>query len=109
MIQFPDDMDSECIPICTAINRLAGLRTVESCCGHGERPHRIFFIAETIHNLLPVVRAADSSAWKVEVFWSNGVDVVMFMLEGPIGPAHAPGGANEFASWLDSQTGDTPG
>ena len=100
-MRLPDDMDPECIPICTAMNNLPGIRTVESCCGHGERPHWIFFLAETIDSLCPILRAAESSDWKVEVYWSNGGGFAMFWLQGPIGAADMPGGANDFTSWLE--------
>ena len=104
-MRYPDDMDAECILICDALNALPGIKTSESCCGHGERPHRIFFTSVLIEHLMPILRAADSSAWHVEVdcavSTSTGfADIAIFMLEGPIGPADIAGGANDFASWL---------
>ena len=41
-IQYPDDMDKECIPLCDLFNSI-GLTTQFSCCGHGESPFRIIF------------------------------------------------------------------
>ncbi len=99
-MNYPDSMDTECIPICDALNALPGIKTHESCCGHGVHPHRIFFCAETIPSLRPILVAARSSAWHVEANWANGGDAIYFMLEGPIGPAAMPGGANDFATWL---------
>jgi len=102
-MKYPDDIDAECVPLCDALNALPGIRTSSSCCGHGEHPHRIFFGAETIDSLLPIVLAADSSAWHVEADNAVGPgfeDVVIFKLEGPKGPANIPGGADDFASWL---------
>src|SRR5258708_2531043 len=99
-MHYPSDMDAECVPICDALNELPGIRTDESCCGHGRQPHRVFFTAKTIPNLLPVLRGAHSSAWKVEAFCANGSDTAVFMLQGPIGPADMPGGANNFALWV---------
>jgi len=93
-------MDAECIPICTALNQLPGIRTVESCCGHGKAPHRVFFLPDTVESLSPILRAAESSGWHIDACWSNGAMVAMFMLQGPTGPADMPGGANDFASWL---------
>lgn len=104
MTDYPSDMDPECIPICDAMNGLSGIHTIESCCGHGERPHRIFFTAQAINCLIPVLFRCESSAWHIEVL--SGIntkdfsDIVIFMLEGPIGPAEMPGGANDFAKWL---------
>lgn len=109
-MKYPPDIDLECIPICDALNALPGISTTSSCCGHGKRPHRIFFLAESIESLLPIVMAADSSAWHLEADNAIGGragefrDIVIFMLEGPIGPASMPGGANDFASRLSIKT-----
>lgn len=37
-----DRMDRECVEICEAINRNRGVKTVESCCGHGNEPFCIW-------------------------------------------------------------------
>jgi len=39
----PPDMDSEVVALCKALNSLPGIVTVESCCGHGRYPFRIWF------------------------------------------------------------------
>ncbi len=101
-IVFPDDMDAECIPICTVLNGLSGIRTVESCCGHGRSPFEVFFVAQKVESLLPILRAAESiTGWKIEAFWSCGKhEIVIFMLEGPIGPPDMFDGADAFMSWI---------
>lgn len=99
-MNYPSSMDAECIPICNALNALPGIRTVESCCGHGEHPHRVFFTAQAVESLRPILCCSHSSGWHVEANWANGSNTIYFMLEGPIGPADKPGGANDFASWL---------
>ena len=38
----PEDMDEECIALCVAMNKLPGISTIESCCGHGKYPYRDF-------------------------------------------------------------------
>lgn len=101
-MNYPDGMDAECIPLCDALNALPGIRTFESCCGHDVRPHWIFFTAKKIENLRPILVAASSGGWSVNVMWANGGDAIYFLLEGPIGPPDLPGGANDFASWLSS-------
>jgi hypothetical protein len=93
-------MDAECIPICDALNSLPGITTFESCCGHGKERHVIFFRAMTIEALHPILRCAESSAWRLRVYWSNGGEFAAFILEGPIGLPGMPGGADDFASWL---------
>ena len=52
-------MDKEVIDLCKALNKLPGISTVESCCGHEKHPFRIFFIAETLDNLPPVAYFLD--------------------------------------------------
>lgn len=37
------EMDPECVDLCRAINAITNLQTLLSCCGHGERPFRIWF------------------------------------------------------------------
>ena len=41
-INYPDDMDKECIPLCDLFNSI-GLTTQFSCCGHGESLFQIIF------------------------------------------------------------------
>ena len=100
MVDFPDDMDVDCIKICTAMNQLPGIQTFESCCGHGVYPHRIYFGAKTIESLLPILQTTHSSGWHIEASWANGNNAIYFVLEGPIGAADMPRGADDFASWL---------
>lgn len=39
----PDNMDPECVELCKAMNALPGIKTYESCCGHGEYPFWVWF------------------------------------------------------------------
>jgi hypothetical protein len=103
-MKYPADMDTDCIPICDALNALHGISTFESCCGHGEHGHWIFFIAATIESLRPILECCESSAWNVEAGWANGGNRVYFWLKGPVGPANLAGGADDFASWLSEKT-----
>jgi tRNA(Phe) wybutosine-synthesizing methylase Tyw3 len=103
---YPGDMDADCIPLCDALNALPGICTVESCCGHGIDTHRIFFTVVLVEHLSPILRSIESSAWRCEVFWTNGQGIAMFMLKGPIGQASMPGGANDLASWIRNDNGD---
>lgn len=99
---YPTDMDPECIPLCDALNALPGIRTLESCCGHGREPHRVWFAAASVDNLRPVLVAARKSQgpWTVRAGWANGSDTIYFCMEGPPGSPDAPGNATEFATLL---------
>jgi len=102
-MKYPPDIDRECIALCDALNCLPGIMTFESCCGHGIHPHRIFFNADTIQDLRPIVTSTSSSGWAVECRYANGSDTIYFLLEGPRGPAEMHGGANDLASWITNR------
>ena len=44
--RYPEDMDRECVALCDAINKIPGIHTRESCCGHGIYNFMIFFEIE---------------------------------------------------------------
>lgn len=64
--------------------------TVESCCGHGRQPYRIFFFADTFEALTIVaycVAGCHSGAydWRVIARTDCTPQPVSFMIEGPAG------------------------
>lgn len=88
--KLPDDMDSECLKLCEALNLLPGILTTNSCCGHGERPYRIFFHAEDLDALPELCYWFDNchsgeSGWQVTVYTDCGMSPARFLIEGPIG------------------------
>jgi hypothetical protein len=103
-VEYPADMDRECIPLCDALNALPGIRTTSSCCGHGKDHHRIWFDADAIESLRPILWATRywnvscGCMWKVEAGWANGSDVIYFCLEGPRDASGKQ--AKEFATWV---------
>jgi hypothetical protein len=50
-LAYGGNMDEECIGLCDAINRIPGLRTIESCCGHARRKFNIWFMVDDPKNL----------------------------------------------------------
>ena len=60
-----DKMDPECVPICNALNLLEGIETISSCCGHGFQPFRIYFVAEFLNDLKPIMELIDESEFGV--------------------------------------------
>lgn len=87
----PADLDEECRMLCIALNKLKGIRTTESCCGHGERPYHIFFQPRRVKDLLPILywmqtcHSPVDGRWHVEAYTDCGGDRVFWDLEGPIG------------------------
>jgi len=53
----PADLDPECRLLCEAMNAVPGIRTVESCSGHGDTPFRVYFLADSL-DALPELLAA---------------------------------------------------
>jgi hypothetical protein len=93
----PDDLDKECLELCVALNKLPGIRTISSCAGHAEDTKReythefwIFFLAESLDTLPPVLYFADHChtgcvGWKVSAHTDCGMAPAYFLLEGPRG------------------------
>ena len=51
---YDEYMDPECIPLCDAINRIPGLSTTSSCCGHGKRTFSVYLCANDM-KYLPIL------------------------------------------------------
>lgn len=47
----PNKMDPECVKLCKAINKIPGLQTTESCCGHGKDKFMIWFEVKSLKKL----------------------------------------------------------
>ena len=65
-VRYDADMDPECIWLCDVLNALPGIRTFESCCGHGAHPFRISLVVtndqpeetiEAIRKMVTVMQA----------------------------------------------------
>ena len=83
-------MDKECVKLCAAINLFDDIRTIESCCGHGEKPYRIWFRANNFKALPRILYFLDGCHsgyydWKVIIKTDCGMSYPSLMIEGPIG------------------------
>ena len=83
-------IDEECVGLCEALNLLLGIKTVESCCGHGSMPFRIWFKADRIEDLPSALYFFDGChsgflTWLVVATTDCGMSPVKFRVEGPIG------------------------
>lgn len=83
-------IDKPCIFLCEAMNRFEGIETTESCCGHGEKPYRIWFNAKDLDALPPLLYYFDgchsgSYGWRVIARTDCSMAPANFMVEGPIG------------------------
>lgn len=61
MITFrlPEDMDKECISLCTKMNTLGDVQTYESCCGHLKECYMIFFKCHSFERLAKMHRCVN--------------------------------------------------
>ncbi len=88
----PEDIDIECIPLCIAMNEMPGIRTTESCCGHGNHPFRMWFEAESLEYLPRLlywfaVCHCGFGGWSIKVTTDCGMSPVTFLIEGGVGEA----------------------
>lgn len=84
------DYDKEVIVLCEALNKLPGIRTIESCYGHGSKPYRIWFLAKDLESLPALLYYFDGChcgfyGWKVIATTDCAMSPVHFMIEGPSG------------------------
>lgn len=104
-IEFPEDMDPECIALCAAINHLPGVETVESCCGHGERRFRVWLKARMQYDLSPLLyHAMYAGEWRLQASTDGTMNPVTYMLVGPVMGQEGDWGIEQLVSsirtWL---------
>lgn len=83
-------LDYQCRALVAAMNEFPGIRTTESCCGHGERPFRVWFVADDLDALPALVYWTDPRhtgcyGWRVIALSDCARLPLKFRLEGPIG------------------------
>ena len=92
-------LDKEVVPLVDAMNARKGIVTVESCCGHGEDPFRIWFYAESVDTVRPLFEFVSTRrGWRItfEEHNSEGDRDYIFCLKGPKGE-RAYRGAEQLA------------
>lgn len=82
--------DLECQPLIRAINFISGIYTIESCCGHGDDPFRIWFRVDDLSSLPDLLYWLDACHcgyydWHVTVSTDCAKSPVTFLIEGPVG------------------------
>jgi hypothetical protein len=81
-------MDKECVDLCDTLNSMKGIKTVESCCGHNDRPYRIFFKCYDLSALRFLQSCIDNrywgygDEWRITTYISDaGPEQLTFVLE----------------------------
>lgn len=70
--QYPPDMDKDMIPLCDALNSLAGVRTFFCCSGHGRGREGEFYISMGCSNMRSfrrIVESFNNIRNRVPVIW----------------------------------------
>ena len=57
--EYDGNMDKECIELCDTLNKLPGVKTFESCCGHLKDRYSIWFFCEDIDTISRLGRSVD--------------------------------------------------
>jgi len=71
---YDGKMDKEVIDLCNVLNELPGIKTNESCSGHGKNSLNIWFkVGNTNKGLFFLTRCIDRRYWKYGHFW--GIDL----------------------------------
>ena len=71
------NQDIGCINICAAINRVSGVETVWSCCGHENKPMRVIFRAKDFKSMTAIVIAVNRfNSEQSKKFYDKFKDVV---------------------------------
>ena len=103
-------IDIECVALCEVMNKFPGIETNNSCCGHGEKPFRIYFHVSDLKDLPSLLYWFDGChtfyGWKVSVHTDCGMSPVYFVVEGPIGEmayVQANRIAAKMQTWLDEK------
>jgi len=92
-----------------ALNRLPGIRTNESCCGHGTGPFRVFFLARDLGALKHVALALRAGftgvlGWHVVVASGADNNAPYFYVEGPPGDYAGAANVTESVAWKANAT-----
>lgn len=100
-------MDEPCATLCVALNRVKGIETASSCCGHGEEPFSIWLKAAAIRSLHLISRAIDTrygapGGWRLEVQSTDLEELpILFQLVSRSKGVNAFVEANRIAARID--------
>ena len=79
-------VDKEVVELVIQMNRFEGIRTMDSCCGHGEHGVWIFFLADSLESLPSLLFYVDSChngcpGWQVIARTDCSMAPTSFLLE----------------------------
>lgn len=71
---YDGNMDKECIKLCDALNRLPGVRTFESCCGHLKTNYSIWLRTGNLYSIAVIARVFDKRYAATSVLWDTNIE-----------------------------------
>jgi len=107
-IEDIDDKD-QFLDLCKALNRIPGITTFESCCGHEKTNYHIFLHSKSLEALVPVayfLNACHSGCrgWQLAARTDCSMAPISFMIEGPIGAYDDSKKIAQYINeWVDSE------
>lgn len=84
-IELPvDDMDKECVELCNLLNRIPGVETSESCCGHLKGRYQVWFYCYNLVSLSMLGRTVERNysdgKWEILVDSCDSEPFALFWL-----------------------------
>jgi hypothetical protein len=67
-MKYDKYIDKEVIPLCNVLNKLPGIQTSFSCCGHGKDHLYVCFFADNMMDLCPILENLYNG--KTEAIWN---------------------------------------
>lgn len=110
-------IDPEVVRLCNAMNKVNGIRTCESCCGHGKHPFMIWFYAQRMSSLAKIAHAflyfsERPRSWEIVTDVPSGSGVNVFFVQSRATGDRAYRQANSIAeaieNWIETGNPNLP-
>ena len=98
-------IDKALVRLVKVMNRFPGIRTIESCAGHGRKPPAIWFVPDSIEILPAMIywfdRCHSSCNWDVRIYTGCSADHVIWMVEARVEGEEAYQEADKIAKCME--------
>lgn len=105
-------VDKELVNLVKAMNRFPGIRTIESCAGHGDNGARIWFTPKSIEDLPAMLycfdRCHSGCHWPVYISTDCSADHVTWMVESLVKGEEAYQEADKIAKYMEKHLNERP-
>jgi hypothetical protein len=107
------DIDHECVVLCEAMNKMPGIHTVQSCCGHGKDEFCIWFKAENLEVLPALLYWFDIchsgvAEWEIIVETDCAMSPVTFLAKSTSKGIQAYSESNIIAECIEKYLDEYP-